>query len=80
MLSILTKTILPYLMLGSAFMYLAPIVAPFKHVRISECTSIKQFFTEDNEFKHAVGQSRLETNKLFSKAKAHAGEIVTAML
>lgn len=80
MLSILTKTLLPYLMLASAFMYLAPIIGPFKHVRFSEGTSIKQFVTQDNEFKQAVGQSRLETNKLFSKAKAHAGEIVTAML
>lgn len=80
MLSILTKTIFPYLMLGSAFMYMAPIVAPFKPVRISEGTSIKQFVTQDYEFKQAIGQSRLETNKLFTKAKAHAGEIVTAML
>lgn len=67
-------------MLGSVFMYISPIVAPFRHVKISEHMSLKEFITQDNAFKHAVSASRLESNKRFIKAKSHAGEIVTAML
>lgn len=69
-----------WVLAGSALAYIAPVIQPFQQVSIPQHTSIKDFVTKDSSFKRAIAESRAETDKLISNAKAHTGTIITIAL
>ena len=69
-----------WVLTGSALAFIAPVLQPFEHVNIPQHISIKDFVTKDSSFKQAIAQSRVETDKLISKAKTNTGTIITIAL
>jgi hypothetical protein len=66
-----------WVLAGGALAFMAPVIQPFQQMSIPQHTSIKDFVTKDSSFKRAIAESRAETDKLISKAKAHTGTIIT---
>lgn len=68
-----------WVLAGSALAFMAPVIKPFQQVNIPEHVSIKEFVTKDSSFKNAMAQSRAESDKLLTKAKANTGRLITAV-
>lgn len=67
-----------WVLAGSALAFMAPVIKPFEQVHVPEHVSIKEFLTNDSSFKNAIAQSRMESDRLLSKAKANTGTVITA--
>ncbi|MGF6275909.1 hypothetical protein ABIB38_004315 [Massilia sp. UYP11] len=78
--SLLSILLSRWVLAGSALAFMAPVVQPFAKLSIPENVSVVAYMTKDTSFRSAMAESREESNKLFIKAKTHAGSALTKTL